>query len=38
MPIVFWASFEPWANAMNAAEHDLQPPELGSPSACAATV
>ena len=20
MPIVFWASFEPWANAMNAAE------------------
>ena len=20
MPIVFWASFEPWLNAMNAAE------------------
>ena len=20
MPIVFWASFEPWAKAMNAAE------------------
>ena len=27
MPIVFWASFEPWLNAMNAADSDLQPPE-----------
>ena len=27
MPIVFCASFEPWAKAMNAAENDLQPAE-----------
>ena len=27
IPIVFWASFEPWLNAMYVAEHDLEPPE-----------
>ena len=27
MPIVFWASFEPWLKAMNAGRHDLEAPE-----------
>ena len=32
MPIVFWASFEPWLNAMNAGRHDLEAPESIVPS------
>ena len=38
MPIVFWASLEPWAKAMNAGGDDLEAAEPRGRSACGAAL